>query len=87
MTERERFLKTLKREKLEGHVPHFELVFFLTMETFGKVHPSHRHYSQWNQSNAKEKEAHLRDMAYCYTEIVKRYHHSGIFVHPQPRRF
>jgi uroporphyrinogen decarboxylase len=87
MTERERFIKALKREKIEGHVPTFELVFFLTMETLGKVHPSHRHYSQWDQSSAKEKELQLRDMASCYTEIAKKYHHSAIFVHPNPGDF
>jgi uroporphyrinogen decarboxylase len=87
MTERERFIKALKREKIEGHVPTFELVFFLTMEVLGKVHPSHRAYSQWNQSSAKEKELQLRDMAFCYTEIAKKYHHSAIFVHPNPGDF
>jgi len=87
MTGRERFIKALKREKIEGHVPTFELVFFLTMEVLGKVHPSHRHYSQWNQSSAREKEAHLRDMAFCHTEIAKLYNHSAIFVHPNPRDF
>jgi uroporphyrinogen decarboxylase len=87
MTEREHFIKALKREKIEGHVPTFELVFFLTMEVLGKVHPSHRRYSQWNQSSAKEKELHLRDMAFCYTEIAKKYHHSAIFVHPNPGDF
>ena len=87
MTERERFIKALKREKIEGHVPTFELVFYLTMEVLGKVHPSHRYYSQWNQSSAREKEAHLRDMAFCYTEIAKLYQHSAIFVHPNPNDF
>ena len=87
MTERERFIKALKREKIEGRVPTFELVFFLTMETLGKVHPSHRNYHQWDQSSAKEKEAQLRDMAFCYTEIAKLYGHSAIFVHPNPNDF
>ena len=87
MTGRERFIKALRREKIEGHVPTFELVFFLTMEVLGKVHPSHRHYSQWNQSSAREKEAQLRDMAFCYTEIAKLYGHSAIFVHPNPNDF
>ena len=39
MTHRERFIKTLKCEPIGGQVPTFELVFFLTMEKFGKVHP------------------------------------------------
>ena len=87
MTHRERFIKALKREKIEGHVPTFELVFFLTMEVLGKVHPSHRFYKQWNQSSVKEKEAQLRDMAFCYTEIAKIYQHSAILVHPNPNDF
>ena len=49
MTGRERMIKALRREPLTGHAPTFELVFFLTMEAFGKVHPSHRFYEQWNQ--------------------------------------
>ena len=44
MTHRERFIRTLKCEKIGGRVPHFELVFFLTMEAIGKVHPAHRNY-------------------------------------------
>jgi uroporphyrinogen decarboxylase len=87
MTERERFIKALKREKIEGHVPTFELVFYLTMEVLGKVHPCHRNYGQWNQSSAKEKEAQLRDLAFCFTEIAKMYRHSAIFVHPNPGDF
>ena len=39
MTNRERFIRTLKCEKIGGRVPTFELVFFLTMEAFGRVHP------------------------------------------------
>jgi uroporphyrinogen decarboxylase len=87
MTGRERFIKALKREKIVGHVPTFELVFYLTMEALGKVSPLHRDFYQWNQSSAKEKEAQLRDMAFCYTEIAKMYGHSAIFVHPNPGDF
>ena len=32
MTNRERFIRTLKCEPIGGQVPTFELVFFLTME-------------------------------------------------------
>ena len=56
MQPRERFIRTLKCEKIGGQVPTFELVFFLTMEAFGKVHPIHRWYTQWNQMSAKEKD-------------------------------
>lgn len=84
MTGKERMCCALRREKITGHVPHFELVFFLTMEAFGKVHPSHRHYEQWNQMSAKEKMLHLNDMADCYILMAERYHHDAIFVHSNP---
>lgn len=82
MTERERFLKALKREKLTGRVPTFELVYYLTMEKLGKVHPEHRKFFQWGQMSVKEKELQLKDMAYCYGEIAKLYHHSAILINP-----
>jgi len=47
MTPRQRFIAALECRPLTGRVPHFELVFFLTMEAFGKVRPLHRDYSQW----------------------------------------
>ena len=57
MTERERFIRALRHQPITGHVPHFELVLYLTMEAIGKVHPLHRAYDQWGQMSAKEKEA------------------------------
>ena len=86
MTGKERFIKALRREPFSGHVPHFELVFFLTMEVLGKVHPSHRSYSQWNQMSAVEKRLHIDDMAGIYIDIAKKYKHSAIFIHPNPGR-
>lgn len=50
MTGREKFRRALKREPIEGLVPHFEFVFFLTQEAVGKVHPWHRHFEQWTQA-------------------------------------
>ena len=79
MTHRERFIKTLKCEPIGGQVPTFELVFFLTMEAFGKVHPSHRYYNQWDQMSYAEKNLHIQDSADIRTQ---RHFHS-----PQPRRF
>ena len=83
-THKQRFAKALRREKITGHVPQFELVFFLTMEAFGRVHPSHRYYSQWNQMSTHEKELHLQDMADLYIKTAQRYNHDAIFVHPNP---
>ncbi len=87
MTHKERFIKTLKGEKIGGQVPSFELVFFLTMEAFGKVHPAHRYYSQWNQMSQNERNLHMNEMADLYIETAKRYGHSAIFLHPNPGDF
>ncbi len=83
-TPRERFIAALERRPLTGRVPHFELVFFLTMEAFGKVHPSHRDYSQWVQMEEKERQLHRDDMAQLYVDTAERYEQSAIFMHPNP---
>lgn len=87
MTERERFIKALKREKIEGHCPTFELVFFLTLEAIGRIHPSHQSFSQWNQMSDSEKKLHIDYIADTHIEIAEKYHHSAIFVHPNPWEF
>jgi len=87
MTHRERFIRTLKCEPIGGQVPTFELVFFLTMEAFGKVHPSHRFYEQWDQMSYREKKLHIEDAADIYIRTAQRYGHSAIFVHPNPGGF
>lgn len=84
MTQRERFAAALERRPIVGRVPTFELVFFLTMEKFGKVHPSHRHYYQWDQMSAVEKQAHRTDIAQLYIDTAEAYGHDAIFVHPNP---
>lgn len=84
MQPREKFMAALDRKPITGLVPHFELVFFLTMEAFGKVHPSHRHYSQWDQMSEKERELHRNEMAQIYIDTAERYDHSAIFIHPNP---
>lgn len=84
MTPRERFIAALERRPLTGRVPHFELVFFLTMEAFGRVHPIHRDYNQWLQMEEKERELHRRDMADLYIATAERFEHSAIFIHQNP---
>lgn len=84
MQPRERFIAALERRPLTGCVPHFELVFFLTMEAFGGVHPSYRNYAQWFQMQESERELHRRDMARLYIATAERYEHSAIFLHPNP---
>lgn len=84
MTNRERFIKTLKCEPIGGQVPTFELVFYLTMESLGKVHPLQRRYEQWKQMSYNERKLHLNDMAQVYIDVAKKYGHSAIFVHAIP---
>lgn len=86
MTPRERFIAALERRPPSGRVPHFELVFFLTMEAFGKVHPSHRNYEQWLQMEERERQLHREDMADLYIATAERYEHSAILIHPNPGR-
>ena len=81
MKERERFIAALERRPLTGLVPHFELVFFLTMEAFGKLHPSQRQYAQWDKMSRKEQELHLDEIARLYIDTARRYQHSAIFYH------
>ena len=83
MEPRERFIAALERRPLTGRAPHFELVFFLTMEAFGKVHPSHRNYAQWVQMEEKERALHRAEMADIYVETAERYEHSAIFLHTE----
>ncbi len=84
MTPRQRFIAALERAPLTGRVPHFELVFFLTMEAFGRVHPSQRRYAQWDQMEERERQLHRQDMAELYVLTAERYEHSAIFLHPNP---
>ncbi|HOM27560.1 MAG TPA: hypothetical protein PKV21_08670, partial [bacterium] len=84
MTPKERFINALERKPIKGRVPHFELVFFLTMEAFGKVHPSHRNYSQWYQMTEKERNLHRKDMAEIFIKTAETFEHDAIFLHPNP---
>ena len=84
MTPRQRFTAALERQPIAGRVPHFELVFFLTMEAFGRVHPSHRNYHQWDQMEERERRLHRRDMADLFIQTARRYEHDAIFLHPNP---
>ena len=81
MTPREKFIMALEGKQPPGRVPHFELVFYLTMEAFGRVHPTHRHFGQWGQMSDRERECHRRDIADLYLAIARRYEHSAIFFH------
>jgi uroporphyrinogen decarboxylase len=54
------------------------------MEAFGKVHPSHRRYSQWDQMEAGERQLHRQDIADVHIQTAERFEHSAIFLHPNP---
>jgi len=84
MTPREKFIAALERRSGPGRVPHFELVFFLTMQAFGKVHPSHRSYHQWIQMTDRERTIHRNDMAMLYVDTAENFDHDAIFLHPNP---
>ena len=80
-TPRERFIAALEGRQTPGRVPHFELVFFLTMEAFGRIHPTQRHFGQWGQMSEEERRLHRRDIADLYVTIARRFEHSAIFFH------
>ncbi|NOY75988.1 MAG: hypothetical protein GXP32_09410 [Kiritimatiellaeota bacterium] len=80
MDSKERFKAALERHPVEGRIPHFELAFFLTMEAFGKVHPLHRQYHQWDQMEVKERLLHLEDIAETYIATARKYEHDAIFI-------
>jgi uroporphyrinogen decarboxylase len=84
VTPRQQFINALEGCPYVGRVPTFELVFFLTMEAFGKVHPSHRAYHQWVQMSDEERQLHRIDMAELYIATAERYEHNAIFLHPNP---
>lgn len=84
MTPRERFMAALDRQPLIGRVPHFELVFFLTLEAVGKIHPLQRSYGQWDQMEEKERQLHRNDIADLFIRTAEQYEHSAIFLHPNP---
>ncbi|MDX1358985.1 MAG: uroporphyrinogen decarboxylase family protein [Clostridia bacterium] len=79
MTPKERFIKALNREPLSGRVPTFELVFYLTMEKFGRLHPSHRNFNQWDQMSDAERDLHRNDIADLYVTVADEYDHGAIF--------
>jgi len=80
MTPKQKFIMALEGKQPPGRVPHFELVFFLTMEAFGKVHFRHRSYHQWDQMHPSERLLHIEDMADLFIAIARRFEHGAIFV-------
>ena len=80
MTPREKFIMALEGKQPPGRVPHFELVFFLTMEAFGRVHPIHRRFDQWTQMSEAERKLHMQDIADVYVMTAEEYEHSAIFM-------
>ncbi len=87
MTHRQRFIDTLQCKKIGGQVPHFEIVFFLTMESIGMYHSSQTEFRQWDQMSFSEKKLHINYAADMYIKIAQKYNHSAIFVHPYHEDF
>ncbi len=83
-TPRERFIAALERKPLTGRVPHFELVFFLTMEALGRVHPTHMSFSQWDQMEEKERQLIREYVADTYLLSAEKYEHSALFPQGMP---
>jgi uroporphyrinogen decarboxylase len=83
MTERERFAGTLRREPVPGRVPHFELQFFLTMESLGRIHPFHTRFSQWDQMTENERKAHWDYQADTFLAYAEKYHYSALNLPPE----
>lgn len=82
MTPREEMIAALERQPpTSARPPHFELEFFLTMEAFGRVHPSQRRYRQWAQMSESERDLHRRDVADLHVTVARRYEQSGMLYH------
>lgn len=81
LTPKDRFIVALEGKQPPGLVPTFELVFFLTMELLGKVHPRHRFLDQWDQMSVSEKRHQIADAGDVYIATARHYGHSAIFVH------
>lgn len=81
MTPRDSFIAALNRQPPQGRVPHFELEFFLTMEAFGRVHPSQRSYHQWRQMSETERRLHRRDVADLHVAVARRFGQAGMLYH------
>jgi len=73
-------INALEHGKPEWLVPHFELEFFLSMEAFGKVHPAHRRFFQWEQMSGKERDLQRKDVAALQVETYRRFGLSGTIV-------
>ncbi len=84
MTHKERFIAALERRPIKGRVPTFELVFFLTMEAFGKLHSSMRAFGQWDQMSEKERQLHRQDIVDTFRMTMEKYEHDACFFHPNP---
>ncbi len=81
MTPRDKFIMALEGKQPPGRVPHWELVFYPTMEAVGKVHPEQRDYHQWDQMSETERECHRMDIAQVYVDVARKYEHAGIMFH------
>ena len=82
MTPRDKFIMALEGKQPPGRVPHFELVFFLTTEAFGRIGVQQRRYDQWDQMSQAERDLHRRDIADLHIAVARKFEHSAVFFHP-----
>lgn len=86
MTDRDLMINALElKPPVKGTlVPHFELVFFLTQEAIGRVHPTHRIYANksevWDSMTNEEKQLTREDMVSVQYESAKKYKQNGIML-------
>ncbi len=78
MTPREKFTAALNHEPIIGRVPHFELLFYPTMQAFNKIHPMYHSVGPWGQLDTQEKQMHFDYIANVYVDIAEKYEHSAI---------
>jgi uroporphyrinogen decarboxylase len=56
------------------------------MEAFGKVHPSHRRFDQWDQMSSSERRLQVADQARVFVDTAERFEHDAILLRPRPAR-
>jgi len=80
MTPKQKFIMALEAN---NHRAEYRILnwFLFNNGSFRQIHPTHRHFQQWDQMSACEKDLHRRDIANTYLQIADRYEHSAVFYH------
>lgn len=78
MTHRERFLSTLRCEKIGGRVPHFEMGFAPVKEALGREAACLAPLDKWKELTVREKMQQINDVADMHIAVARKYDHSAI---------